>query len=491
LVFQLANYQNTQFQFSSVYNSVTHQIRMDYIKQQRYLQRSRIQAACGAIALLLAAFLSWLVDLRPRAGTTIVFGLVTVALAVGLCYLPNYLQLTVNPQRQLSWAIKVRWRIIAAVGILGMVLASGWPSRVVVLITVAWLLVAAIAARQGIGRAGIAWLWISEFAAIAVLLLNSWLDPLLGALLLAAAAHLAIVSSTYRPFRWASVTVAASLGILGVPLYRASARPGSYGAFAALISITALVTAWFVHRARKQNLENKDNALHELADFTGYPAEKIEHLWAISNRQLAENWQRAAIAADDRERLAQWYRDNSELYLFAISGYNLEYKRILSNLNVLKLGRGACLDYGAGNGEIVLELARRGHPATYYDVDGVTMKFARRRAAQQKLPVSFFCMKDQLAAATQGAGFDTIFSFDVLEHLPDLPGELNFLTSLLAPGGLFVFDVPAGSTKAHPMHLDHNLNVFAFMEAKGLRDERSLALKLPFKKEEKYAYRKP
>ena len=64
-------------------------------------------------------------------------------------------------------------------------------------------------------------------------------------------------------------------------------------------------------------------------------------------------------------------------------------------------------------------------------------------------------------------GFDTVFSFDVLEHLPDLPGELSFLSSLLNPGGVFVFDVPAGSTKAHPMHLNHNLNVLAFMRANG------------------------
>ena len=119
------------------------------------------------------------------------------------------------------------------------------------------------------------------------------------------------------------------------------------------------------------------------------------------------------------------------------------------------------------------------------------MRFARRRAEQQKLPVEFFCAKSGLSASARQHSFDTIFSFDVLEHLPDLAGELDFLSSLLAPGGILVFDVPAGSTKAHPMHLDHRVDVFAQMRAKGFMDERGLALRLPFKKEEKFVYRKP
>ena len=41
------------------------------------------------------------------------------------------------------------------------------------------------------------------------------------------------------------------------------------------------------------------------------------------------------------------------------------------------------------------------------------------------------------------------------------------------------------------MHLNHNLNVLAFMRAKGLADERNLMLRLPFRKEEKFVFRAP
>jgi 2-polyprenyl-3-methyl-5-hydroxy-6-metoxy-1,4-benzoquinol methylase len=189
--------------------------------------------------------------------------------------------------------------------------------------------------------------------------------------------------------------------------------------------------------------------------------------------------------------MTAWYRENSELYMFAISGYNLEYKRIRDSIKMLRLGRGACLDYGAGNGEIILELARRGHPAIYFDVDGTSMRFARHRAERQKLAVEFFHSKDDLAASAKRQGLDTIFSFDVLEHLPDLPGELKFLASLLNPGGRMAFDVPAGSTKAHPMHLNHHLDVHAYMESIGMTEERGLMQAIPFRKQEKFVFQKP
>jgi 2-polyprenyl-3-methyl-5-hydroxy-6-metoxy-1,4-benzoquinol methylase len=359
------------------------------------------------------------------------------------------------------------------------------------LIAVAVLACANLIAKTWRPRWTAAFLWVCDFAIVAILILLGDLDPFMGSVFLAAAIHLAIAASDDHPYLWATITVVGSWMVLWASWNLRGGSPRAYIAYAGFALISGRATAWLVARARQQNAKNMAAAVRELVDFSGYSEDRVRELWATSNHQLAANWQKAAIAPDDREKLAAWYRDNSELYLFAISGYNLEYKRIRSNMNVLAMARGACLDYGAGNGEIILELARRGHPATYYDVDGVTMRFARRRAELQKLAIEFFHDKQSLASSAQRRGFDTVFSFDVLEHLPDLPGELDFLSSLLAPGGVFVFDVPAGSTKAHPMHLNHNLDVFAHMQAKGFTDERGLALRLPFKKEEKYVYRKP
>jgi 2-polyprenyl-3-methyl-5-hydroxy-6-metoxy-1,4-benzoquinol methylase len=406
-------------------------------------------------------------------------------------YTPDYLHLSVAPQKKRRWEINLRWRIAGTALLLGLLLASSNAGRLfaifagLALAGANWLALKKVPARNLP-----AFFWTTDLLLLFLSLVRA--DAGSAAILLialAAAAHVAIVRRQDRHLLWAAIALISGMVVVSFatgPLGRTAFLAGSL-----LLLVATSGTAWLVHRVRQQNGKNIAAAVGELIAFTGYTADRIRELWATSNQQLAANWQQAAPAEDNREQMAEWYRQNSELYLFAISAYNLEYKRIRSNMKVLRLARGATLDYGAGNGEILLELARRGHRATYYDVEGVTMRFARQRAANQGLAIEFFHTKDALAQYAGVNGFDTVFSFDVLEHLPDLPGELTFLSSLLKPGGLFVFDVPAGSTRAHPMHLNHNLNVLEYMRTKGLKDERNLMLRLPFRKEEKFVFRAP
>jgi 2-polyprenyl-3-methyl-5-hydroxy-6-metoxy-1,4-benzoquinol methylase len=464
---------------------------MNYRDQEKFLRGSRISG--GAVCLVFLVF-AGMVRLtfngRWRTSETAAFLLVSIAAAVLMYYTPDYLHLSVVPQKQRRWEINLRWRIAGTALLLGLLLAPTNAGRLFAIFAALalaganWLALKKVPARNLP-----AFFWIADLPLIFLCLVRA--DAGSAAILLialAAAAHVAIVRRHDRHLRWLAITL-----ISGVVVVSFATGPLGRGAFLSgslLLLVAAFGTAWLVHRAGQQNEKNIAAAMGELIDFTGYPADRIRELWATSNQQLADNWQQAR-PEDNPEQMAEWYRQNSELYLFAISAYNLEYKRIRSNMKVLRLARGATLDYGAGNGEILLELARRGHRATYYDVEGVTMRFARQRAANQGLTIEFFHTKDALAQYASVNGFDTVFSFDVLEHLSDLPGELGFLASLLKPGGLFVFDVPAGSTKAHPMHLNHNLNVLEYMRAKGLADERNLMLRLPFRKEEKFVFRAP
>jgi 2-polyprenyl-3-methyl-5-hydroxy-6-metoxy-1,4-benzoquinol methylase len=412
------------------------------------------------------------------------------ALAISLCYSPDYIQLTADLEKKTRWEVKIRWRVIGAVILIG-ALSTGSARGMVAVIAAAWLAGANLLAKAAIPPNFFPlYFWGTDFTLLTALLLATRLDLLLGAVMLAAAAHLSIVVCDKHPFRWSGVTFISG----ALLIFLAGAQRGASLKFSVLAAgkllISAIATAWLVHRAQAHNALNIRTAMSDLMDFTGYSSDRIRQLWSASNQELARNWRAAGIPENDRERMEQWYRDNSELYLFAIDAYNLEYKRIRSNLRMLKFATGSCLDYGAGNGELILELARRGHAATYYDVEGKTMQFARQRAQQRGLSVEFLHSKQDLAtAATAKRTFDTVFSFDVLEHLPDLPAELDFLSSLLSPDGLLVFDVPAGSTKSHPMHLNHNLDVRAYLLAKGLEEKRTLLQRMPFRKQEKYVFR--
>lgn len=461
---------------------------MDYKKQQAYLKASRIRGAVAVLILLALAATCVLLTSPSNARVLTALALVALALAGSLYYTPDYLHLTVVPDKGQRWQVRIRWRIVAAVLVLGLALSSTNADRSVVLIAAAWLCICTLGIKKFAPlRTYAAFFWFTDFILLIAIMLGGWSSLLLGSMLVAAAAHLALV--TAAPSRLFAVRVLA-IGVILVVFAPAVPKPGFAFILAcsSLVAASCLLTAWLVNVADKLHRENIAAAMSELVEFSGYPPERIRQLWETSNQQLAANWEKAAIPQDDRDRMAEWYRQNSELYLFAISAYNLEYKRIKSNLKVIRFARGSCLDYGAGNGEILLELARRGHPVTYFDVEGVTMRFAQKRAQQHGLKIDFARTKDDLRAAAQKRGFDTIFSFDVLEHLPDLPGELTFLSSMLSPGGVFVFDVPAGSTKAHPMHLNHDLNVLEFLSARGLKDRRPFSLRMPFRKEEKYVF---
>ena len=465
---------------------------MNYRDQEKFLQGSRIWGGAVCLGFLaVAAVIRLTFTGRWRSSETIAFLLASFAAAVLMYYTPDYLHLSVAPERKRRWEINLRWRIAGTALLLGLLLAPSNLGRLYAIFAGLALAAANWLAHKKVPARNLpAFFWITDLLLLFLSLVRA--DAGSAAILLialAAAAHVAIVRRQDRHLLWAAIILISGMVVVSFatgPLGRSAFLSGSL-----LLLVATSGTAWLVHRARQQNGKNIAAAVGELIAFTGYTADRIRELWATSNQQLAANWQQATPAEDNREQMAEWYRQNSELYLFAISAYNLEYKRIRSNMKVLRLARGATLDYGAGNGEILLELARRGHRATYYDVEGVTMRFARQRAANQGLAIEFFHTKDALAQYAGVNGFDTVFSFDVLEHLPDLPGELSFLSSLLKPGGLFVFDVPAGSTRAHPMHLNHNLNVLEYMRAKGLADERNLMLRLPFRKEEKFVFRAP
>jgi 2-polyprenyl-3-methyl-5-hydroxy-6-metoxy-1,4-benzoquinol methylase len=463
---------------------------MDYTEQRKFLRSSRIRGAALVLALFAAVEASILIRKISGFVPLALYAAITCALAVFVYYTPDYLHLTVDPAKRSRWAVKIRWRIIGAALAIGALMASNNRERLWMAAAIVWLVVLNMLGRKVPRRFVPLYFWLGDIALLAALLFVVRLDLLLATLLLAAAAHLAISVADGASLYWVGFVSGVGLLLVAMAAWRQQVDTTFAAALACVLLVASLATAYLVHRAEHRNAENVKASIRELNAFTGYPAERILHLWAVSNRELAKNWQLAAIAPDDQDRLKEWYRQNSELYLFALSGYNLEYKRIRSNLNMLRRAHGSCLDYGAGNGEILLEVARRDR-AVYYDVEGETMRFARERARQRGLDIEFFHTKEDLAVAGKKRGFDTIFSLDVLEHLPDLPGELNFLAALLNPGGLLVFDVPAGATKSHPMHLNHDLDVVAHMCARGMKDERTLWQKLPFRKEEKYFFRAP
>jgi len=102
------------------------------------------------------------------------------------------------------------------------------------------------------------------------------------------------------------------------------------------------------------------------------------------------------------------------------------------------------LDIGCGNGLLAAHLFRRGHTGPYTGIDTASNLIEIARA--QEIPSAQFQTVDLAdpgwAAGLPEGGFDYIFCFAVMHHLPGEQLRLDLLRQvhrLLAAGGRFVF----------------------------------------------------
>ena len=112
---------------------------MDYRKQQAYLRSSRLYGAICVFVFLMIAGVCLDLDRQISARLMVAFALVALALAGSLYYAPDYLHLTVVPDKKQRWQVKIRWRIVAAVLVMGLVVSSTNQGRVLVVAAASWL----------------------------------------------------------------------------------------------------------------------------------------------------------------------------------------------------------------------------------------------------------------------------------------------------------------------------------------------------------------
>src|SRR6266404_8198971 len=305
---------------------------MNYSEQRQFLKESRTWAAGFALLLVVATAICVSVTSTASHSQSLLFGAIVIVLAISLSYTPAYLHLNVNQEKPARWQYRFRWRVLGAALCLGMVSASGPRARIAVLVAVTALAGFNLLAKKVVPPSyAAAYYWFTDLAVIATLLLSMGPPLVLAGGMLAAAAYLSIVSCRKNCFPWATFVWLSASVLLWFSGKRQGGEYRILLGYIALLAISALATAWMAYRAQRHNERNVTTAIRELVDFTGYSEEKIRHLWQTSNQQLAQNWERDKPSEDDPQRMAEWYRQNSELYMFAISGYNLEYRRIISN----------------------------------------------------------------------------------------------------------------------------------------------------------------
>jgi 2-polyprenyl-3-methyl-5-hydroxy-6-metoxy-1,4-benzoquinol methylase len=100
------------------------------------------------------------------------------------------------------------------------------------------------------------------------------------------------------------------------------------------------------------------------------------------------------------------------------------------------------LDVGSGNGVVARELARRGASVVASDASDAFIGLARRHSSDRDIDYRVVDATDEAALLQLGVeGFDAIVASMVLMDMPEIDPLFRAATSLLRPGGRFVFAV--------------------------------------------------
>lgn len=400
--------------------------------------------------------------------------LMAIATAFAIYYLPLYLGLTVERRKRYTWVVKVH---PVAMGLI-LICVGPWLRSSGQWL--AWLACLAITA-VGVLAARRALKLNDDVDAVALVPLGLFVGDLIivliavnqgaGAIVacvvgLAFATAIFLVSAEGRTRWFGLLAGAVALGcITGIG---ASWR---FAVFAVLVeAAAALGTLVLSQLAGRQHQANVSATVDDLTAFALVTPEYAEEMLVTATGILARSWNDDPPV--DPDAVGRWYEANSEYYLYDLAQFHLAYKHIRFMLDIVELSDGRILDYGAGIGDLVLELARRQHDVTYLDVDGRTKAFARWRAERDWLPVTFASDLDEVDGP-----FDTIISLDVFEHLAEPLPVVDGLIEKLAPGGRMIVTAYFGATKSHPMHFDHDIDLGAYLRAAGLVDRKSFAMK--------------
>lgn len=107
------------------------------------------------------------------------------------------------------------------------------------------------------------------------------------------------------------------------------------------------------------------------------------------------------------------------------------------------------IDFGAGTGDLCIELAENKLDVTYCDIGGKIYDFAKWRFEKRNLPIKMIKGIDRFEDET----YDCVFSFDAFEHIKNLARIIKKLVAHIRPAGSLIF---SGAFSGGTLHLEEN-----------------------------------
>lgn len=191
----------------------------------------------------------------------------------------------------------------------------------------------------------------------------------------------------------------------------------------------------------------------EISEYTGESVDivKQKHKSGPEREKNYEIFKNQEKLADSE---VEGFYKKCAYYLYELSLWNAErnrpkYLRLICQPYLKRNRYKKVMDFGAGAGDLCMELAKNNLQATYCDIGECLFDFAKWRFAKRNLPIKMVRDLDGLS----NEEFDCVFSFDAFEHIKDLPVILGKLVRHIKTEGSLIF---SGAFSGGSLHLQEN-----------------------------------
>ncbi|MBW4613770.1 MAG: class I SAM-dependent methyltransferase [Desmonostoc vinosum HA7617-LM4] len=212
-----------------------------------------------------------------------------------------------------------------------------------------------------------------------------------------------------------------------------------------------------------QYWQNSFNLKQHIQDFLHIDTETLEMKLAAGQQQMAELGHKDF----DWETATAFYSDKvGEIYLFELGAWHLSSHDYIGDTLrlVADFAQGRVLDFGGGIGThaIGAALCPQVEQVVYCDINPINRDFVRYRTEQLGLSKKIILCAEIPTQET----FETIITFDVLEHIPDPSQQLLQFHQILTPEGKIImnWNFFKGFNQEFPFHLDDPQLVDVFFQ---------------------------